>query len=342
MRTWLLYIAAVILIAVSHFMHWQGLDTLTVYLAHGVIGLLAIVVALFKMLNPVLNLFKVTSTFSSISKDRSKVHQLNLGLIEKGAKLVEGVRDLEEILKGTRASLIQEHQAVLKGPLAEALADVSRQAKGAEEMADIARRLEAEVRDEIRQLRDREIETSSYFRTQAQVQMVSNFWNEIHCFVFLNIGFALLYYGLWASLGHFGMSAFRLPADASVTLSDFLYYSAVTVATLGYGEINPALWPAQLLAVAQLAIGITFVVGILGVLLSLLTSDEFYKRRVSQESSEKLPDVYADDLQQWNVRMSEKCGRLSEEFSQKLELRSREFEELWKRHSQTFKKIGLM
>jgi hypothetical protein len=294
------------------------------------------------MLNPVLNLFRVTSTLSNITKDRSEVHQLHLGLIEKGTKLVDSIKDLKEVLEGTLSSLIQEHEAVIKKPLEDALSDVSEQVRGAEEMTEIAKELETAVRDEIKQMRDREIETSTYLRTEAQVQMVNNFWNEIHGFIFLNIGFGFLYYGLWTCLQSFGMNAFRIPADASVTLSDFLYYSIVTVSTVGFGEIHPAVWPTQLCMVVQIVIGGTFVVGIIGVLLSLLTSDEFYKRRLFQEVRGKRPDAYADDLEKWNVRMGAKSGKLSEEFSQKLEHRSREFDEVWQKHRQTFRKIGLM
>lgn len=342
MRIWVLYVVAVVSIAASHLISWYSGDNLAVYVVHGVIGLGVIVVAFLRMLNPVLNLFKVTSTLSNITKDRSKVHKLHRGLIEKGDKLVNSVKDLQDILKGTLASLIQEHQTVLKRPLENALSDVSQQMKGVEELTEIAKELNAAVGDEIKQIQDREIETSTYLRTQAQVQMVNNFWNEVHGYVFLNIGFGFLYYGLWTFFNHFGSVAFRVPADASITLSDFLYYSVVTVTTLGYGEITPALWPTQLLVVAHLAIGVTFVVGILGVLLSLLTSEEFYQKRVFQESEQEHPDVYADSLQEWNVRMGEKSGKLSEEFSQKLKHLSKEFEEVWEKHQQTFRKIGLM
>jgi hypothetical protein len=342
MRIWVFYIAAVVSIAASHLISWYSGDNLAVYIVHGVIGLVVIIVAFLKMLNPVLNLFKVTSTLSNITKDRSKVHQLHRGLIEKGTKLVKSVKDLKEILEGTLASLIQEHQALLRKPMQDALADVSQQMKGAEEMTEIAKQLEAAVKDESKQMQDREIETSTYLRTQAQVQMVSNFWNEIHGYVFLNIGFGFFYYGLWASFKHFGAMAFRVPTDASITLSDFLYYSIVTATTLGYGEINPALWPTQLLVVIHLLIGVTFVVGILGVLLSLLTSEEFYQKRIFQESREERPDVYVDALEEWNVRMGAKSGKLSEEFSRKLERLSKEFGEVWERYRQTFRKIGLM
>jgi hypothetical protein len=341
-RVWLLYGLAVLLIAASHVISWFiGLD-LIVCIIHGTIGGIAIGVSLFTMLRPVLNLFRVTSTLSNITKDRSKVHQLHLGLIEKGTKLVKSIRDLKEVLEGTVLSLIQEHEVVIRKPLEDALSDVQQQMRGAEEMTEIAKKLEAAVKDEIRQMRDREIETATYLRTEAQVQMVSNFWNEIHGFVFLNIVFGFLYYSLWACFQKFGYIAFRLPIDASVTLSDFLYYSVVTVSTLGYGEIHPALWPSQFFTVLQIVIGAAFVVGIIGVLLSLLTSDEFYKRRIFQEATGKRPDVYADDLEKWNVSMGAKSGKLSDEFSQKLGHLSQEFGEVWQKHRQTFREIGLM
>ena len=342
LRVWLLYGLAVLIIAVSHLVSWFIGVNLIVCIIHGAIGGIAIGVSLFTMIRPVFNLFRVTSTLSNITKDRSKVHQLHLGLIEKGTKLVKSIRDLKEVLEGAMSSLIQEHEVVIRKPLEDALSDVRQQMRGAEEMTEIAKELESAVKDEIMQMRDREIETSTYLRTEAQVQMVNNFWNEIHGFVFLNIGFGFLYYGFWACFQKFGLLAFRLPADASITLSDFLYYSVVTVSTLGYGEIHPAIWPSQFLTVVQILIGVTFVVGIIGVLLSLLTSDEFYKRRIFQEARGKRPEAYTDDLEKWNVRMGAKSGNLSEEFSRKLGHLSQEFGEVWQKHRQTFRKIGLM
>ena len=341
-RVWLLYCVAVLLIAASQLLSWSNGNRMFGSVVHGFVGLAAIVLSLCVMLKPVFNLFRVTSTFSHITKDRSRVHQLHLGLIEKGTKLVKSVQDLTEVLERTLSSLLQEHEVVIRKPLEDALSDVLQQAKGAEEMTEIAVELETAVRDEIKQMRDREIETATYLRTEAQVQMVSNFWNEIHGFVFLNIGFGFLYYGLWACCQQLGIMAFRFPTDASITLSDFLYYSVVTVSTLGYGEIHPLLWPSQLLAVVQILIGVTFVVGIIGVLLSLLTSEEFYRRRLFQEAGGKRPDAYADDLEKWNVRMGAKSGKLSQEFSHTLEHLSREFGEVWQKHRQIFRKIGLM
>ena len=187
-RIWFLYGLAVLLIAASHVISWFIGANLIVCIIHGAIGSIAIVVSLFTMLRPVLNLFRVTSTLSNITKDRSKVHQLHLGLIENGTKLVKSIRDLKEVLEGALSSLIQEHEVVIRKPLEDALSDVTKQMRGAEEMTEIAKELESAVKDEIRQMRDREIETATYLRTEAQVQMVNNFWNEIHGFVFLNIG----------------------------------------------------------------------------------------------------------------------------------------------------------
>lgn len=342
MKILLVYVFVFLLIVSSHLFFRFGVHTLLFFILHGIIGIFVIGISLSKMLNPVLNLFRVTSTLSNITKDRSKVHQLHLGLIEKGTKLVNSIQDLQVVLERTLTALIQEHEEVLKKPIEDALSDVSQQMKGAEEMTEIAKKLETEVKDEIKQMQDREIETSTYLRTEAQVQMVKNFWTEIHGFVFVNLGFAFVYYSIWAVFQRFGDTAFRFPADTSITLSDFLYYSVVTVSTIGYGEINPSVWITQLLVILQIVIGGTFVVGIIGVLLSLLTSEEFYKRRIFQEASGKRPDVYTDDLEKWNVEMGTLSGQLSQEFSQKLQHLSQEFNRVWQKYRQTFRNIGLM
>ncbi len=50
-----------------------------------------------------------------------------------------------------------------------------------------------------------------------------------------------------------------------ISLFDFIYYSFVTVATLGYGDIHPVGWYGKLLAITELCFGIWFVITVLPV-----------------------------------------------------------------------------
>ncbi len=70
----------------------------------------------------------------------------------------------------------------------------------------------------------------------------------------LSFGFALIYYP-WIG-NHL---AFASPVAGSKSFTQALYFSGVTLATLGYGDIQPIAWQFRLLAIAE---GFTGAVGI--------------------------------------------------------------------------------
>lgn len=70
----------------------------------------------------------------------------------------------------------------------------------------------------------------------------------------LAFGFALIYYP-WIGDSH----AFASPHGNAGSFTKALYFSGVTLATLGYGDIQPVSWPFRLLAIAE---GFTGAVGI--------------------------------------------------------------------------------
>ena len=70
----------------------------------------------------------------------------------------------------------------------------------------------------------------------------------------LAFGYALIYYP-WIN----NQLAFASPATHGNTFTKALYFSGVTLATLGYGDIQPVAWPFRLLAITE---GFTGAVGI--------------------------------------------------------------------------------
>lgn len=70
----------------------------------------------------------------------------------------------------------------------------------------------------------------------------------------LLVGFALLY-APWID----NEAAFTPPESSSLSFADALYFSGVTLTTVGFGDIQPAAWPFRMLAVAEAASGFVVV-----------------------------------------------------------------------------------
>lgn len=81
----------------------------------------------------------------------------------------------------------------------------------------------------------------------------------LSCYLGLIFYFAILYYFSWMEC------AFSMPLK---TFFDSLYFSVVTITTLGYGEIHPTIWTTKLLVMYQALLGITMIVLVIGVYLN--------------------------------------------------------------------------
>lgn len=64
-----------------------------------------------------------------------------------------------------------------------------------------------------------------------------------------------------------------------LSLFDFLYYSVVTITTLGYGDIRPLHWATRLLSMVEVIIGIGLIVVYVGITASVVLAEESKKRR---------------------------------------------------------------
>jgi hypothetical protein len=84
-----------------------------------------------------------------------------------------------------------------------------------------------------------------------------------------------------------GLSVFGLPQPTT----SYMYFSLVTITTLGYGDLNPATEWARYLATAEAVIGTIFLVTIVARLVSMFGIDERYRRhRLESDESEHLTD----------------------------------------------------
>lgn len=92
--------------------------------------------------------------------------------------------------------------------------------------------------------------------------------------VLLHLGLIIFFaaYTQYSIYQEFGSEAFILPVDASITLSDFLYWSIITIATIGYGDISPKIWQSQLISVLEIVLGWMYLAAVLPILINLATS----------------------------------------------------------------------
>jgi|GEM_PF-2918113 len=81
----------------------------------------------------------------------------------------------------------------------------------------------------------------------------------IACFVTVIIGFSGIYKMLYSmdSSGFY----FREPATGTFdSFVNFIYFSLVTIATLGYGDISPVNWNAKIAVMFEIIVGVVFLV----------------------------------------------------------------------------------
>ncbi|MCJ7610649.1 MAG: potassium channel family protein, partial [Candidatus Aminicenantes bacterium] len=63
--------------------------------------------------------------------------------------------------------------------------------------------------------------------------------------------------------------AFIVPNPSPVPYFDLFYFSIVTIATIGYGDIQPALWVSRSVTILEIAFGLGFVLLLFTMLISV-------------------------------------------------------------------------
>jgi hypothetical protein len=95
-----------------------------------------------------------------------------------------------------------------------------------------------------------ELHTSKGYLTSAPGRAVANtFWHYIE----LILAFAVLY----LAAGVFSCDNYQLGFEGP---EDAIYFSLVTITTLGYGEYHPTEWPGKLLVSLQVLLGLVLLV----------------------------------------------------------------------------------
>lgn len=117
-----------------------------------------------------------------------------------------------------------------------------------------------------------------------------------------------LNYVLWCSVGLIGISAFLISYLEDKSLADALWWSIVTVTTVGYGDISPATAAGRVIAVILMIFGIGFI----GMLTSTITT--YFARKTQKKTSkdelseivEKLSDVQVNKLIEYGNSLIER------------------------------------
>lgn len=105
----------------------------------------------------------------------------------------------------------------------------------------------------------------------------------------VSYGFTVFYFGIA------NLFVYRLDAKAFCGLNstlplgtawEFLYYSVVTITTLGYGDISPKKFWSQALTVAEVALGLFFVLFLFGAFVSFHVNQLSNQRHLNNDASE--------------------------------------------------------
>jgi hypothetical protein len=89
-------------------------------------------------------------------------------------------------------------------------------------------------------------------------------------YIFMAYCFGVIYYGFY----QLDKEAFEIKNATDYPFVDFLYYSVVTVTTLGYGDISPAKVYRKLVSIMQVLIGFVYIIFIVSMVLSAVSQRE--------------------------------------------------------------------
>jgi hypothetical protein len=101
-------------------------------------------------------------------------------------------------------------------------------------------------------------EVINFSKTNLLQKFLGRFFST---FMFLILGYAFIYYGLHKIIGSsFVSTAEQNGLAAFGSIADFIYYSAITIATVGYGDIYPVHIAARIFVLTEVLYGALLVI----------------------------------------------------------------------------------
>ena len=161
----------------------------------------------------------------------------------------------------------------------------------------------------LKQLSRGGISTFQGFFTPWRLKTYS-FWKAITFFSLIYVGIVLLF-SLWFNASYMGGTdenpAFRIPGDGQASWGDFVYFSFVTITTLGYGDISPLHPFPKVLVVLETLMGVGWVVVYIGMMLQV-ASRTAERPRHPQSVKVIRPIKDTSRLRRWQGRRLKKGG----------------------------------
>lgn len=114
---------------------------------------------------------------------------------------------------------------------------------------------------------------------QATEIEASNILDTISLYLAIGFLWAYAYYFIY----FYDNLAFSIKSDSDHLFTEFLYYSFVTLTTLGYGDITPITNWSKIMAIIEAIIGQFYVAVVVTYLLSLFINSRFERRSVMDQ-----------------------------------------------------------
>ena len=100
---------------------------------------------------------------------------------------------------------------------------------------------------------------------------VDELWGAIAIYVLIGLSFGNVYFIFWI-LNPGSLLYANLPAGVDPGFSDFLYFSFVTLGTVGYGDVAPVARGVRLMAMFEALVGLMYIAVIIGRIVALHTA----------------------------------------------------------------------
>jgi hypothetical protein len=97
-------------------------------------------------------------------------------------------------------------------------------------------------------------------RGMIDISTIAEIREAIESAILKYVGIIVSYATIYCGLQDYSQGkAFVIANSSGSQYYDLLYYSLITIATVGYGDILPASWPAKLFAMTEILFGMAYV-----------------------------------------------------------------------------------
>jgi len=125
----------------------------------------------------------------------------------------------------------------------------------------------------------RTVVLSTFSELIGKAREISSLFDRVFSIFIIYLLVALMFSSIYRFLSHWEPSSFNAPLESWM---DSMYFSVVTITTLGYGEIHPTQAISKILVVSEVLLGLLLLVVMLGTAIST----SFFEAADSTEDNE--------------------------------------------------------